>query len=422
MRKRTLLVASSLIVLASTAVLAQQEGVQAVVGNVFLQNTTPGTAQVGHATLTGTFRAGQVFVQQASNVTIPVVGNSTATSGATFGGSFSAASPIGTGLRGTATSLVGTAIGVTGTSRAANGIGVHGNAVATAGTNIGVLGISSSANGTGVLGVGQGALAFGVHAKNTDTNGPALVAENTAGGMAARFHGDTDTFGTASVRDGLILRNANGLSGVVAFATTADSRLNVLFSGGTAAVSSFTQASDCRHSLVSGNVVQVELTAGSNGVGTVTADVKNFVQPDPDDEQQDIVYASVEGPEAAAYKRGTARLVNGRATVALPRHFQNVSVAEGMTVQLTPLSGASEGLAVVRKSLASFEVVELRSGKGSYEFDWEVKAVRRGFTDYQVYRRWDEHAEKGSDASKAMTARKANARKVYGITYGPRRP
>ena len=49
---------------------AQDHTIQAVIGNVFLQNTTPGISQVGHATITGTFRAGQVFVQQGNAATV----------------------------------------------------------------------------------------------------------------------------------------------------------------------------------------------------------------------------------------------------------------------------------------------------------------------------------------------------------------
>ena len=64
----------------------------------------------------------------------------------------------------------------------------------------------------------------------------------------------------------------------------------------------------------------------------------------------------------------------------------NAAVAEGMTVQLTPGSAASLGLAVTAKSPSAFEVRELGLGAGSYSFDWEVKAVRQGFEDYEVVR------------------------------------
>jgi hypothetical protein len=57
-----------------------------------------------------------------------------------------------------------------------------------------------------------------------------------------------------------------------------------------------------------------------------------------------------------------------------------------MTVQVTPLSADSMGLAVVRKGLAGFVVRELQRGSGNYDFDWDVKCVHRGHEDYQVTR------------------------------------
>ena len=57
-----------------------------------------------------------------------------------------------------------------------------------------------------------------------------------------------------------------------------------------------------------------------------------------------------------------------------------------MTVMLTPLSADSKGLAVINKHKAGFEVKELLGGTGNYEFDWEVKCVRKGAEDYRVIR------------------------------------
>ena len=123
-----------------------------------------------------------------------------------------------------------------------------------------------------------------------------------------------------------------------------------------------------------------------DGRGVVAADVKNFRVTNPDDPSSDIWYASLEGPEAAAYVRGTATLVNGRVTIVLPQHFRAVTVAEGMTVQVTPLSGGSLGLAVIEKSLDGIVVQELQRGTGSYSFDYQVTAVRRGYENYRVIR------------------------------------
>jgi hypothetical protein len=53
---------------------------------------------------------------------------------------------------------------------------------------------------------------------------------------------------------------------------------------------------------------------------------------------------------------------------------------------LTPLSASSKGLAVIQKGLTSIEVQELFDGKGNYDFDYEIKAVRKGHEDYQIIR------------------------------------
>jgi hypothetical protein len=126
---------------------------------------------------------------------------------------------------------------------------------------------------------------------------------------------------------------------------------------------------------VAGSATGITAKAGmfvdGNGRGVVMADIKNFRVPHPSQPDTDIVYACVEGPEAAVYVRGTAHLVNGEAVISLPDHFGSVASPEGMTVQVTPLSADSLGLAIVTKRLSGIEVKELHRGTGNYEFDWE---------------------------------------------------
>ncbi|HEV3384357.1 MAG TPA: hypothetical protein VG097_06050, partial [Gemmata sp.] len=146
----------------------------------------------------------------------------------------------------------------------------------------------------------------------------------------------------------------------------------------------------------SGSVV-VELSTGSNGVGVISVanangnvvyrldggGAKNFVMAHPTDKSKDIVYASIEGPEAAAYIRGRATLTSGRAQVQLPEHFSLVVNPDTMTVQLTPRSAASKGLAVVESGAGAFAVQELFAGTGTYDFDYFVAGVRKGFEHYE---------------------------------------
>jgi hypothetical protein len=141
----------------------------------------------------------------------------------------------------------------------------------------------------------------------------------------------------------------------------------------------------------------VQLWTGSNGVGAIIvtdangnevhrldgAGPKNFVMAHPRDGSKDIVYACIEGPEAAAYIRGRATLTSGRAQVQLPEHFALVVNPDTMTVQLTPRSAASKGLAVVESGAGAFAVQELFAGTGTYDFDYFVAGVRKGFEHYQ---------------------------------------
>ncbi len=136
----------------------------------------------------------------------------------------------------------------------------------------------------------------------------------------------------------------------------------------------------------SNGVQQAGMYVDSSGQGLVFGDVKNFVAPNPADATTEIWYACIEGPEAAAYVRGTATLVSGMATIELPRHFQDVTSGTGMTVVLTPCSAESRGRAAVEKCHTRIVVRELLDGTGSYAFDWEVKAVRAGFESYEVIR------------------------------------
>jgi hypothetical protein len=118
----------------------------------------------------------------------------------------------------------------------------------------------------------------------------------------------------------------------------------------------------------------------------MSAPVKNFFMDHPRDETKHIWYACIEGPEAAAYERGTAQLVNGEAFIPFSEHFEIVINPETMTVNLTPNSAESLGLAVVEKTATGIRVKELYKGQGNYQFDWEAKAVRKGYEDYKVIR------------------------------------
>lgn len=123
-----------------------------------------------------------------------------------------------------------------------------------------------------------------------------------------------------------------------------------------------------------------------NGNGVVFANTKNFRVDHPTDKTKEIWYASIEGPEAAIYVRGTAQLENGKAIIPFPEHFALMANPTTLTVTITPNSGKSKGLAVVKKTAIEFEVEELWSGTGTYSFDWTAMAVRIGHENFKPVR------------------------------------
>ena len=124
----------------------------------------------------------------------------------------------------------------------------------------------------------------------------------------------------------------------------------------------------------------------SAGDGVYFADVKNFRIEHPEDRSKHIWYACVEGPEVAAYERGTATLVKGEAFIPFSSHFEIVASPSTMTVKLTPLHEDTYGIAVVEKTSKGIYVKEFKGGNGNFQFDWEVQCVRKGYEDYKVVR------------------------------------
>ncbi len=138
----------------------------------------------------------------------------------------------------------------------------------------------------------------------------------------------------------------------------------------------------------------------SSSQGVLEADIKTFRMAHPNMPDTDIVYTCVEGPEVAAYVRGTANLLNGTAEIEFPEHFQIVANENSLTIQLTPLSADSRGLAVIQKNGTGFEVQELFEGTGNYSFDWEAKCIRKGYEDFQVLQESHEMQENTRETAK----------------------
>jgi hypothetical protein len=388
-------------------------------------------------TLSGTSATHIIRGQNASTTggAAGVFGESTAVSGGTYGGQFRCASPDGAvGVAGQANSATGFTYGVVGINFSTSGVGVRGNALASSGTTYGVVGTTLSPNGyagyfTGPAGsrnyfeqsVGIGTTAP-THTVHIASPTPTLALQDT--------DSTTQQVGYISFRD-----SANSERAWVGYGTPGSPDFSIVNarSGGNIVLSPFSGGvgigtSTPSRRLTVWDTMSVEASPGfmpilgiprpgttnfrasmfidpGNGDGVVTGDRKSFREINPADPTTDIWYVCLEGPEAAMYVRGTARLANGRALIELPAHFRSLALEEGMTVQLTPLSAQSKGLAVTRKSLNGVEVTELADGKGDYAFDWEVKAVRKRYENYQAVKPWDEFLPSDSDRETAWQER-----------------
>ena len=115
--------------------------------------------------------------------------------------------------------------------------------------------------------------------------------------------------------------------------------------------------------------------------------MNGFLIPHPTNRTQEIFYASLEGPEAGVYARGSARLVAGAAEVELPPSFALVADPATVTVQLTPGSAETYGLGVTAKSSRRISVRELAGGTGGFSFDYMVTAARLDVEPFDPIRR-----------------------------------
>lgn len=151
--------------------------------------------------------------------------------------------------------------------------------------------------------------------------------------------------------------------------------------------------------------LQAGMFVNSSNQGIVFGDTKNFRMKHPTEENKEIWYASLEGPEAGAYERGRGTLTNGQATVYFSEHYTLVANPETFTFNLTPYSATSKGLAIVEITESYFKVQELFEGTGNYDFSWEVTGVRKGYESYQVIRNAIDSAPDFKDTPEAAPPR-----------------
>lgn len=226
----------------------------------------------------------------------------------------------------------------------------------------------------------------------TDAAGkfPSLTLFDAVTGGNDRVQIRIDESGNNS-KGNIFLESAHPDAGIEAFHDNADNSVFKVRGKASRIEIGYADAAGTRpcitlYDAVSGGNPQVNICIDANGQGIIEKDMVNFVMDHPIKTDKEIVYACIEGPEAAAYERGTTQLVNGKAFIRFSEHFGLVINPETLTVSTSPWSATSKGLAVVERSPEGFWVEELFNGTGNYAFDWEVKGVRKGFEGYKVIR------------------------------------
>ncbi len=170
------------------------------------------------------------------------------------------------------------------------------------------------------------------------------------------------------------------------FGQTLGGASELLSSGGTKLLIGTLEADDIVFGTGNTNRMQINGSTGAvtvSGNFTVTG-VKNFAVADPANSNRAIYYASLEGPEAGTYFRGTAKIKAGEAVIELPGYFSRITESERMTVQLTPL-GTWGQLYVAEKTPEKL-VIRVAPGTSDLEFDYLVQGIRKGYLDYEVER------------------------------------
>ena len=363
----------------------------------------------GGASTVGTAVWGDIYgtATTASSASEGVWGtNSTAPAGT--GGTASIAS----GVRGEATGAAGTAftMGVLGfaSSAAGNANGVYGSSASAIGT--GVFGVGTNlglgTNPIGVYGQATNATGFGMRAINGNAAGTGLISTGNnapstylTNGSGAAFNGNAiaafaigrtvgNGIGFVGVGNNAvasIITPASGCGvvgtgaqyGVMGFATNtlnSNPLSNSAANGGTASAGGYFEVQTAG-TAQTWAYVGVRDNFGLNrkiiGPGTVNTVVK-------DTHGNLVALSCPEAPENLFQDYGTARLVNGRALVALdPTLTKNIVVNDAHPLRVfVQLEGECNGVYVTDKSATGFEVMELAGGTSNAPFTYTVVANR----------------------------------------------
>ncbi len=125
--------------------------------------------------------------------------------------------------------------------------------------------------------------------------------------------------------------------------------------------------------------VGVAFTAINDKYTISGSGIKAFAQNDPDDENGQVVFVTLEGDESGTYTRGTGRIEGGEARVSLSPGFAAATNPDiGLTAMVTP-RGAAVPLAIAELTA---DALVVRGGGPEADgtvFDFAVYGLRLGF-------------------------------------------
>jgi hypothetical protein len=284
-----------------------------------------------------------------------------------------AVSTANTGVRGQTTSGIGvhgssnSSIGIYGNSN--TGVGARGDS----GASFGVVGTSTASHGVfGDANTGSGA--FG---RSVSGSGVSGQATGTGNGVTGTATSGTGVYGTAGSGVGVFGTSASS-AGVAGTTTNNHGVFGDATAGGNGLFGR----------TVNGNGLVAQATGAGNAAtffGSVVVNGSFTVAPGfaksgsvlfPDGTVRRL-YAT-EAPESWFEDYGEARLVNGRASVALDREFLlAVNTAAAYHVFLTPHTAEIEALAVTVRAPDHFEVQANGKGEVAGTFSYRVVAKRK---------------------------------------------
>ncbi|RAP33493.1 hypothetical protein DID77_02915, partial [Candidatus Marinamargulisbacteria bacterium SCGC AG-439-L15] len=111
---------------------------------------------------------------------------------------------------------------------------------------------------------------------------------------------------------------------------------------------------------------------------------KTFIIEHPINSEKNLVHATLEGPEAAVYYRGTSQLKKGKAIVKLPDYFKELVDANSISIKLTCINSWSPLSSHYPKKSNKFTVSTSKTGNSKQQFHWIVHATRKDIPNLTV--------------------------------------